>query len=104
MSNVEIKHVDIDESMVRAIAKQAEAERVRRAKIINAEGEHQAAEKLVSAAEKLGEAPLAMDLRYLAAVQDVANDKTSTMIFPLPTDLLSSLGGGRLQAAKGQKK
>jgi len=98
VSNVEIKHVDIDESMVRAIAKQAEAERVRRAKIINAEGEQQAAQKLVEAANALAKEPQAMQLRYLAALQDIAGDKNSTIVFPVPIDLLQGLkakvGGG----------
>ncbi len=98
VSNVEIKHVDIDESMVRAIAKQAEAERVRRAKIINAEGEQQAAQKLVEAANALAKEPQAMQLRYLSALQDIAGDKNSTIVFPVPIDLLQGLkakvGGG----------
>ena len=91
VSNVEIKHVDIDESMVRAIAKQAEAERVRRAKIINAEGEQQAAEKLVEAAGLLSKEPQSMQLRYLSALQDIAGDKTSTIVFPVPIDTLKDL-------------
>ncbi|MES0385908.1 MAG: slipin family protein, partial [Hyphomicrobium sp.] len=89
--NVEIKHVDIDESMVRAIAKQAEAERFRRAKIINSEGEAQAAQKLVEAGKTLSEQPNAMLLRYFAALHDVAGDRTSTIVFPIPMDLLSGL-------------
>ncbi|RDD60564.1 slipin family protein [Ferruginivarius sediminum] len=91
VANVEIKHVDIDESMVRAIAKQAEAERVRRAKIINAEGEQQAAQKLVEAAQVLGQEPQAMQLRYLASLQDIAGDKSSTIVFPFPIDVLKGL-------------
>jgi regulator of protease activity HflC (stomatin/prohibitin superfamily) len=91
VSNVEIKHVDIDESMVRAIAKQAEAERVRRAKIINAEGEQQAAEKLVEAAGLLAKEPQSLQLRYLSALQDIAGDKTSTIVFPVPIDTLKDL-------------
>ncbi|NWG54279.1 MAG: slipin family protein [Hydrogenophilaceae bacterium] len=93
VSNVEIKHVDIDESMVRAIAQQAEAERYRRAKIINAEGEEQAARKLVEAGEILASSPNAMQLRYFAALHDVASDGTNTIVFPIPIDLLSRLQG-----------
>ena len=91
VANVEIKHVDIDESMVRAIAKQAEAERFRRAKIINAEGEQQAAQKLIEAGKILAEQPNAMLLRYFAALHDVAGNRTSTIIFPIPVDLLNAL-------------
>jgi len=85
---VEIKHVDIDESMVRAIARQAEAERNRRARIINAEGEQQAAENLVDAARTLASTPEAMQLRYLSTLYDIAGDKSSTIVFPVPIDLL----------------
>jgi regulator of protease activity HflC (stomatin/prohibitin superfamily) len=84
---VEIKHVDIDESMVRAIARQAEAERERRAKVINAEGEAQAAEKLLEAARILGQAPEAMQLRYLSTLNVLAGEKSSTIIFPFPIEL-----------------
>ncbi len=91
VANVEIKHVDIDESMVRAIAKQAEAERFRRAKIINAEGEQQAAQKLVEAGKTLAEQPNAMLLRYFGALHDVAGNRTSTIVFPIPMDLLTTL-------------
>lgn len=94
VSNVEIKHVDIDESMIRAIAKQAEAERERRAKIIYAEGEMQAAEKLREAAEILAREPTSMQLKYLQTLSSVAGDKSSTIVFPMPmelSDLLSSL-------------
>ena len=97
VSNVEIKHVDIDESMVRAIARQAEAERERRAKVIHAEGELQAAEKLLQAAQMLAQQPQAMQLRYLQTLGGIAGDKTSTIVFPVPMDLLSSfmnLAGG----------
>ncbi len=94
VSNVEIKHVDIDESMIRAIAQQAEAERYRRAKIINAEGEEQAARKLVEAGDILASSPNAMQLRYFAALHDVAGDRTSTIVFPVPIDLLNKLQGG----------
>ena len=88
VSNVEIKHVDIDESMIRAIAKQAEAERERRAKIIHADGEEQAASKLVEAAEKLSSQSSAMQLRYLQTLTEIAGEKSSTIIFPLPVSLL----------------
>jgi regulator of protease activity HflC (stomatin/prohibitin superfamily) len=87
VANVEIKHVDIDESMIRAIARQAEAERGRRARIISAEGEQQAAEKLVEAAGILAARPQAMQLRYLAALHDIAGERSSTIVFPLPIDL-----------------
>ena len=91
VSNVEIKHVDIDESMVRAIAKQAEAERERRAKIIHAEGELQASEKLLAAAEILSRKPQAMQLRYLQTLSSIASDKTNTIVFPLPGDFMDLL-------------
>jgi regulator of protease activity HflC (stomatin/prohibitin superfamily) len=87
VANVELKHVDIDETMVRAIAKQAEAERIRRAKIINAEGEYQAAERLVDAGKVLAQVPEAMQLRYLSALADIANDRTNTIVFPFPTEI-----------------
>jgi regulator of protease activity HflC (stomatin/prohibitin superfamily) len=91
VSNVEIKRVDLDESMIRAIAKQAEAERIRRAKIINAEGEQQAAQKLVEAGQILAVAPQAMQLRYLATLYDIASERSSTIVFPFPTDLAETL-------------
>tara|TARA_Y100000588_G_scaffold314860_1_gene342692 strand:+ start:729 stop:1487 length:759 start_codon:yes stop_codon:yes gene_type:complete len=88
VSNVEIKHVDLDESMIRAIAKQAEAERDRRAKIIHAEGELQASEKLLKAAEVLSGAPQAMQLRYLQTLSGIAGDgKSSTIVFPMPMEI-----------------
>ena len=93
VSNVEIKDVDITESMMRAIAKQAEAERLRRAKIINAEGEQQAAEKLVEAGRMLAPVPAAMQLRYFAALHDIAGERTSTIVFPVPMDLFDKLKG-----------
>ncbi|MCD0505184.1 slipin family protein [Bordetella petrii] len=93
VATVEIKHVDIDESMVRAIARQAEAERNRRARIINAEGEQQAAEKLVDAARTLATTPEAMQLRYLSTLYDIAGDKSSTIVFPVPIDLLQGVLG-----------
>ncbi|MFB9980094.1 slipin family protein [Mesorhizobium kowhaii] len=89
VSNVEIKHVDLNESMIRAIAKQAEAERLRRAKVINAEGEQQAAAKLVEAGRMLAAEPQAMQLRYFEALHDIAGERSSTVVFPLPVDLLS---------------
>ncbi len=91
VSNVEIKHVDINESMIRAIARQAEAERERRAKVIHAEGELQASEKLLAAAEMLAKRAEAMQLRYLQTLTQIAGDKTSTIVFPVPMDLLAAL-------------
>lgn len=91
VSNVEIKHVDIDESMIRAIAKQAEAERERRAKVIHADGEFQASGKLVEAAEQLARQPTAIQLRYLQTLTEIAGDKSSTIVFPVPSQLLDSL-------------
>ena len=91
VANVEIKHVDIDESMIRAIARQAEAERERRAKIIHAEGELQASEKLLQAAEVLGDNPLSMQLRYLQTLTEIASEKNSTIAFPFPMDLIKPL-------------
>lgn len=88
VANIEIKDIDLNDNMVRAIAKQAEAERLRRAKVINAEGEQQAAEKLVEAGRILAREPQAMQLRYFAALHDIAGERTSTIVFPLPTDLL----------------
>ncbi|HVL78517.1 MAG TPA: slipin family protein [Sphingomicrobium sp.] len=93
VANVEIKHVDIDESMVRAIARQAEAERERRAKVINAEGEHQAAQKLLEAAEILAQRPEAMQLRYLSTLNVIANERSNTIVFPFPSDLAHMIGG-----------
>lgn len=89
VANVEIKHVDLDESMIRAIAKQAEAERNRRAKVIHAEGELQASEKLMGAAEILSKQPQALQLRYLQTLTEIAGDKSSTIVFPLPIDILN---------------
>ena len=89
VSNVEIKHVDIDESMVRAIAKQAEAERERRAKVIHAEGELQASEKLLAAAEILAGRPQAMQLRYLQTLSNIAGDRSNTIVFPMPGELMN---------------
>ncbi|MEN3976232.1 slipin family protein [Emcibacter sp. SYSU 3D8] len=95
VSNVEIKHVDLNESMVRAIGKQAEAERLRRAKIINAEGEQQAAEKLIEAAKILGSVEQGMQLRYLSALQEIAGEKASTLVLPLPIEAFRYLTGSR---------
>ncbi len=91
VANVEIKHVDIDESMIRAIARQAEAERERRAKVIHAEGEKQAAVALLEAAEMLSKDPAAMQLRYLQTLTQVANDRTNTIVFPVPGDMVEGL-------------
>jgi regulator of protease activity HflC (stomatin/prohibitin superfamily) len=88
VANVEIKHVDLDETMIRAMAKQAEAERTRRAKIIHAEGEKQAAAQLVEAAQILGADPKALQLRYLQTLADLSSEKATTIVFPLPIDLL----------------
>ncbi len=95
VSNVEIKDVDLDETMVRAMAKQAEAERTRRAKIIHAEGESQAAQMLVQAAESLARQPTAMQLRYLQTLADISHEKTQIIVFPLPLDLIKPLLGSR---------
>jgi len=91
VSNVEIKHVDINETMIRAIARQAEAERERRAKVIHAEGELQASEKLLAAAEMLAKRGEAMQLRYLQTLTQIAGDKSSTIVFPVPLDALAAL-------------
>ncbi|HXP96112.1 MAG TPA: slipin family protein [Telmatospirillum sp.] len=91
VSLVEIKQVDIDVTMVRAIAQQAEAERARRAKVINAEGEQQAAAKLVEAARELAQEPGAMQLRYLSTLSDIAGEKTSTIVFPFPIEMAKTL-------------
>lgn len=93
VSNVEIKHVDLDESMIRAIARQAEAERTRRAKVIHALGEHEAAERLLSAANTLSKQPQALQLRYLQTLTEIAGEKNSTIVFPLPMDLINQLIG-----------
>ncbi len=91
VANVEIKHVDLDESMIRAIAQQAEAERSRRAKVINAEGEKQAAQRLADAARILASEEQALQLRYLQTLKDIASDRTNTIIFPAPLELLRGL-------------
>jgi len=94
VANVEIKHIDLNETMIRAIARQAEAERVRRAKVIHAEGELQAAAKLVEAAKLLGADPRAIQLRYLQTLTEIAGEKSSTIVFPLPIDLIRAKWGG----------
>jgi len=93
ISNVEIKHIDLDESMVRAIAKQAEAERERRAKVINSKGELEASENLLEAANILSQNPQGIQLRYLQTLSDISSDKTNTVVFPFPTDLNEFMKG-----------
>ena len=90
VQNVELKHVDLNENMIRAIARQAEAERLRRARIIEAEAEFQAAERLLQAAEVLARSPQAMQLRYLSSLQNIATERSNTIVFPLPIDLLDA--------------
>ncbi|MEH6387569.1 MULTISPECIES: slipin family protein [Pseudomonas] len=103
VANVEIKHVDLNESMIRAIARQAEAERERRAKVIHAEGELQASEKLVEAARVMSSEPGAMQLRYLQTLADMSGDNTSTIVFPLPIDLIQNLvRSGQQQGGAGK--
>ena len=91
MANVEIKHVDLDESMIRAIAQQAEAERARRAKIINAEAEKQAAQMLAEAANTLAREEQALQLRYLQTLKEVSNERSNTIVFPLPLEFVEPL-------------
>ena len=104
VSNVEIKHVDIDESMIRAIAQQAEAERTRRAKIIHAAGEYEASKQLVDAAAQLSSQPASLQLRYLQTLTEIASEKNSTIVFPLPVDFIEGLGkslqGGKVDPAE----
>jgi len=95
VTNVEIKHIDLNESMVRAIARQAEAERERRAKVIHADGEKQAAAALLEAARMLAQQPEAMQLRYMQTMTQVAGDRGSTIVFPLPFDLLRDVLGAK---------
>ncbi|MDA9909039.1 slipin family protein [Gammaproteobacteria bacterium] len=90
VTNVELKHVDLDETMIRAMAKQAEAERERRAKVIHATGELEASEQLVAAAQKLSESPQAIQLRYMQTLTEISGEGNSTIVFPLPVDLISS--------------
>jgi regulator of protease activity HflC (stomatin/prohibitin superfamily) len=92
VTNVEIKHVDLNENMVRAIAKQAEAERERRAKVIHAEGELQASEKLLAAADVISRNPQALQLRYLQTLNDISNENATTLVFPLPMELMQAFG------------
>src|SRR5690349_19571640 len=104
VSTVELKRIDLDESMIRAIARQAEAERERRAKIINAEGEQQAAQKLVEAARTLSEVPQAMQLRYLGTLFDIAGERSSLIVFPFPIDVLQAFAGiGRPRSDDGRQ-
>lgn len=91
VANVELKHVDLDQQMVRAIARQAEAERMRRAKVIHATGELEASQKLQEAARILAQQPQAIQLRYLSTLTEIAGDKSNTIVFPLPMDLLRAL-------------
>ena len=102
VANVEIKHVDINESMIRAIAKQAEAERERRAKIIHAEGELQASKHLLQASQVLSRQPQALQLRYLQTLTEIAGEKSSTIVFPLPMELITPLQKLMEQHAKQQ--
>jgi len=115
VSNVEIKHVDIPENMIRAIARQAEAERSRRAKVIHAEGELQASEKLAAAAEVLGRQEQAINLRYMETLTDIAGEHNSTIVFPMPVDLFKAISspgssgsvageGGGVRAKKSARK
>ncbi|HEY0800099.1 MAG TPA: SPFH domain-containing protein, partial [Steroidobacteraceae bacterium] len=91
VTNVEIKDIDLDETMIRAMARQAEAERGRRAKVIHAEGEKQAAQSLAEAAKLLSSEPASLQLRYLQTLADISNEKSSTIVFPLPIDLITPL-------------
>ena len=98
---VEVKQVDLPDQMIRAIARQAEAERERRAKIIHAEGEYTAAEKLAMAAELIQKQPAAIQLRYLQTLVEIGTEKNTTIVFPLPLDIISSLGGALRKIAEG---
>jgi regulator of protease activity HflC (stomatin/prohibitin superfamily) len=102
VSNVEIKRIDLDDSMIRAIARQAEAERSRRAKIINADGEQQAAQKLLEAAQILAPVPQAMQLRYLSTLFEIAGERTSTIVFPFPIDLMQGWADQMAATGKGR--
>jgi regulator of protease activity HflC (stomatin/prohibitin superfamily) len=103
VSNVEIKRIDLEESMVRAIARQAEAERSRRAKVINALGEEQAAQKLLEAARILQPVPQAMQLRYLATLFEIAGERSSTIVFPFPIELFQTLGA-KMSSTRGDNQ
>ncbi len=98
--NVEIKHVDLDESMIRAIAKQAEAERERRAKVIHAQGEMEASQQLLAAANVLSQQPQALQLRYMQTLTEIAGDQSSIIVFPLPVDLIESLKSNPVKVAE----
>lgn len=103
--NVEIKHIDLNDSMIRAIARQAEAERERRAKVIHAEGEYQAAEKLLAAAEIISQNPQALQLRYLQTLNDISSSQnSSTIVFPFPVDMMQSLIGKGVQRKESEEK
>lgn len=93
VANVELKHVDLNDNMIRAIAKQAEAERLRRARVIEAEGELQASQKLAQAGEILAQTPQAMQLRYMGTLQNIAGERSSTIVFPLPMDIAQLING-----------
>ena len=99
VTNVEIKHIDLNESMIRAIARQAEAERERRAKVIHAEGELQASRKLLEAAEVMSQNPQTLQLRYLQTLNDISNENATTIVFPLPIDFLQALTGAKPETA-----
>ncbi|HMB48223.1 MAG TPA: slipin family protein [Afifellaceae bacterium] len=99
VSNVELKHVDLDDRMIRAIAKQAEAERLRRAKVIDAEGEYQAAEKFLQAAEILARRDQAMQLRYLTTLQTIASDRSNTIVFPMPLEMIGRMAAEKIAKA-----
>ena len=100
VTNVEIKHIDLNESMVRAIAKQAEAERERRAKVIHAEGELQASKKLLEAANVMSKNPQTLQLRYLQTLNDISNENATTIVFPLPIDIMKALTKAKPEAAE----
>ena len=99
VTNVEIKHIDLNESMIRAIAKQAEAERERRAKIINAEGELQASEKLLEAARIMSKNPLTLQLRYLQTLNDISSENATTIVFPLPIEIMKAFSAPKPETA-----
>ena len=99
VTNVEIKHIDLNESMIRAIAKQAEAERERRAKVIHAEGELQASKKLLEAADVMSKNPQTLQLRYLQTLNDISNENATTIVFPLPIDVMKAFTGMKREAA-----
>jgi len=99
VTNVEIKHIDLNESMIRAIAKQAEAERERRAKVIHAEGELQASQKLLEAAEVMSKNPQTLQLRYLQTLNDISSENATTIVFPLPIDIVKAFAGQKPETA-----